>query len=151
MNNTHVFVPYISVIPITILSGWKLNCNWLILFWNLTLVTSLISVFPEGNHKFLKVHAPPSLFRVGLVSFLMEIASLTLRGINLSSLHRTLILSISGLCPVFWWCSAMAERLFATFAVCSFSISPIDQSVAIQLPPAEDGNWYHWTGADWVL
>ena len=46
---------------------------------------------------------------MGLVSFFIEIASLTLRGINLSSLHRTLMLSVSGLWPVFWWCSAMAR------------------------------------------
>ena len=26
-NNTHVFVPYISVIPFTVLSRWKLNCD----------------------------------------------------------------------------------------------------------------------------
>ena len=26
-NNTHIFDPYISVIPITVLSGWKLNCD----------------------------------------------------------------------------------------------------------------------------
>ena len=32
-NNTHIFDPYISVIPITVLSGWKLNCDRLILFW----------------------------------------------------------------------------------------------------------------------
>ena len=61
INNTHIFVPYILVIPIIVLSGWKLNCDWLILFWNLTLVMSLMLVplvLPDGNHKFLKVHTP---------------------------------------------------------------------------------------------
>ena len=35
-NNTHIFDPNISVIPITVLGGWKLNWDRLIPFWNLT-------------------------------------------------------------------------------------------------------------------
>ena len=56
---------------------------------------SLNLVFLEVNHISLKVHAPLvpiEGLRIGMFSFLLKIASRTLRGISSSSLQRTLML-----------------------------------------------------------
>ena len=73
----------------------------------------------------------------------MKIASLTLRGINLSSLHRTFAFSRSGLWPVFqrfmipyWKHQDLGRR--------QRRVPEVNQSVNIQLPSAEDGEGFLW-------
>ena len=99
-NNTHVFEPNISEKPFSVFSGWQLNCNWLIHFRNSPLAVSLNLMFLEVNHISLKIHDPSLLRAWGWP--LMKIASRALRGISLSSLQRTLMLSKFGSWLVCW-------------------------------------------------
>ena len=63
-------------------------------------------MFLEVNRRFLKVHAPVAI-EGGVVSFFMHIASPTLRGNSLSSLHKALTFSTS-----------FAERTRVRFGQC---------------------------------